>query len=253
MPLPRSIRTKALARALETYVTNENLRRILEGHYRLADQTAPTDRLGRFAGYTHGIPVRAQYGRLGRKLAGHFGLSKKHYSSGLPSELLVEFEEAPDSDPKHDWYWRLSRPIALALESLRWVKRRPLPTALRPEPIDPVFGDSQALSEEGRQRLVQLSQAERSPANRRLVLLSRGGMPYHCDACGMNFASAYGPDFGKIIHVHHLIAIGRGTQKPTPKGFALLCPNCHAVAHHGRPLTPRSVASVRHHFRKGTR
>ncbi|EPB7178968.1 TPA: HNH endonuclease [Pseudomonas aeruginosa] len=66
-----------------------------------------------------------------------------------------------------------------------------------------------------------------------------------CEACGFDFAEAYGPAGYRIIDVHHIKPIH--TLKPGEKTklaeLALLCANCHRVIHSKR--TWLSVEQVR--------
>lgn len=57
----------------------------------------------------------------------------------------------------------------------------------------------------------------------------------------------YGPEFAGFIHVHHLrplSGIGGGYVVDPVEDLRPVCPNCHAVIHHGGRL--RSIEEVRH-------
>lgn len=104
-------------------------------------------------------------------------------------------------------------------------------------PVDP------QLDAEGRKLLLQHVVGERSRKNRDFVLASRE-KPYACDVCGFQFAAGYGSSFGDYIEVHHLKPVSQGLQSPKLKDFALLCANCHAVAHWKCSGAPRSVQEL---------
>lgn len=247
MPLPRRVSARSLDKALEELASSAKMRHLLARHYRLKDQIAPTDRLGALVGYRSGGPVHGQYGKLGTRLASRFAVKPEEgWPSGYSSELVIDFQEADASDSTHDWYWRLSAPIAGSLERLGWVKPKRLKRTPEQKSIglpDPVLGDP-FLDPEGRKKLKRIMTAERSPGNRRAVLL-RHKSPYRCEACGMDFASRYGAEFGRVIEVHHQKALARGVQTPRPSDFLLLCPNCHVVAHYARALRPRPLRLLR--------
>jgi hypothetical protein len=107
-------------------------------------------------------------------------------------------------------------------------------------PPDEDFDDDDSLDEEGRRRMVQNMRAERNARNRARVL-ERRSRPYRCDACKLSFGERYGDDFIELIHVHHKFPNSLGPRTPKVTDFALLCPNCHALAHWKRPLRPRAI------------
>jgi hypothetical protein len=100
------------------------------------------------------------------------------------------------------------------------------------------------LSAEGRRRVVEHVLSERNRRNRMLVLRART-RPYSCDACGLDFGSQYGDLFADLIEVHHLKPVSHGERTPKLKDFALLCANCHAVAHWRTGGQPRSLRELR--------
>ncbi len=67
-----------------------------------------------------------------------------------------------------------------------------------------------------------------------------------CGACGMDFGAVYGPEIGGYIHVHHLrplSEIGTAYVVDPVRDLRPVCPNCHAVIHHGGSL--RSIDDVK--------
>lgn len=85
---------------------------------------------------------------------------------------------------------------------------------------------------------------ERKAGNRYLVL-SRRPRPFTCEACAFSFGTEYGHKFADYIQVHHLNPVSGGARAPRHRDFALLCANCHAMAHWRMKRRPRSVAELR--------
>lgn len=102
----------------------------------------------------------------------------------------------------------------------------------------------EALNPEGRRKLYAHQVAERSKANRTMVLKAKT-RPYRCEACGFAFGESYGAKFEDYIEVHHLVPVGKGSRKPKVNDFVLLCANCHAVAHWRSPLAPMTPRQIR--------
>lgn len=101
---------------------------------------------------------------------------------------------------------------------------------------------------EGLRRTVVVNVAERS-ASARIACLATHGTS--CAACGMNFESSYGSQFAGYMHVHHLHPISGAKQESqvNPQtDLVPICPNCHAVVHHGGEV--RSVEEVQELFRQ---
>lgn len=86
---------------------------------------------------------------------------------------------------------------------------------------------------------------EQDPDARRLCLAFHGTS---CAACGFSFEVSYGQIGSGAIDVHHLVPpalLGPDYELDPVADLIPLCPNCHAVAHHG-VRSPRSVAELRH-------
>lgn len=83
---------------------------------------------------------------------------------------------------------------------------------------------------EGRKRMRQSIEYERSPRNRAQALKLHGTA---CLACGFDFNTVYGADYAaSYIEVHHVTSITQGVVTPNPaKDLAPLCSNCHSMAH----------------------
>jgi hypothetical protein len=66
-----------------------------------------------------------------------------------------------------------------------------------------------------------------------------------CVICRFDFGAKYGPEFAGFIHVHHLrllSEVGREYVVDPVTDLCPVCPNCHAVIHHGGRL--RSIEEV---------
>ncbi|MBS1723124.1 MAG: HNH endonuclease [Armatimonadetes bacterium] len=84
---------------------------------------------------------------------------------------------------------------------------------------------------EGALRVVTVTSYERSSKARAECLRHYG---HRCSVCDMDFASRYGQEAARIMHVHHLIPLGqlRSEYVVDPiKDLRPVCPNCHAVIH----------------------
>lgn len=101
-------------------------------------------------------------------------------------------------------------------------------------------------------RSIQIVNAyERNERNRRAVLQRLG---YRCQACDVLLEESYGQIAKGYAHVHHtkpISTVGDAYVPNLEEDFAVLCPNCHAIAHRRSP--PLTVAQVRAAFRKGGR
>lgn len=75
---------------------------------------------------------------------------------------------------------------------------------------------------------------ERSRAARRACIKAHGAT---CAICGFDFAKAYGPQFGGIIQVHHVVPLHQMAAEHVVdpvRDLMPVCPNCH-VALHAKP------------------
>jgi len=101
-----------------------------------------------------------------------------------------------------------------------------------------------SLDPEGKAALHRHLVFERSRNNRAKVLRAHR-IPYSCEACGFDFGKTYGPDFSTYIQVHHKKMVSRGEYVPRVEDFALLCANCHVIAHWKMATKPLSVEQIR--------
>jgi 5-methylcytosine-specific restriction protein A len=58
-----------------------------------------------------------------------------------------------------------------------------------------------------------------------------------CEACGFDFAAAYGELGDGFIECHHLLALASGDERVTTTAdLALVCSNCHRMIHRAQPM-----------------
>jgi 5-methylcytosine-specific restriction enzyme A len=113
---------------------------------------------------------------------------------------------------------------------------------IAPTPVD----DEDEAREEGRllyrrhrtferdRRLVERKKAAALAAHGRLA----------CEVCGFDFEAAYGSAGSGYIECHHLLPLHEaGRRRNRLSDLALLCANCHRVAHRVRPWP--SIAELR--------
>jgi hypothetical protein len=96
---------------------------------------------------------------------------------------------------------------------------------------------------EGATLRVSVNAYERS---REAVLECKTRRGTTCLVCGFDFGAVYGAEFAGFIHVHHLRPlsdIGDKYKVDPVADLCPVCPNCHAVIHHGGRL--RSVEEVK--------
>lgn len=97
------------------------------------------------------------------------------------------------------------------------------------------FSDRNTAFSEGRRFETTQIRIERNSRLRAACLEKHG---WACVVCKVNFVERYG-DMGKgVIHVHHLDPISQavGTRSVTVDDVRPVCPNCHAMLHHRRPI-----------------
>jgi 5-methylcytosine-specific restriction protein A len=101
---------------------------------------------------------------------------------------------------------------------------------------------------EGLRSTVAVNRAERSAAARLACIELHGTA---CSVCGIEFGEAYGPEFGGLVHVHHLTPLAGRTElrQVDPRtDLCPVCPNCHAAIHHGG--ANRSLDDVRRSLKR---
>ena len=96
---------------------------------------------------------------------------------------------------------------------------------------------------EGSTRQVSVNAYERSHG---AVLECKAAHGTKCLICSFDFEAVYGSEFAGFIHVHHIRPLSEigGEYVVNPVAdLCPVCPNCHAVIHHGGRL--RSIDEVR--------
>lgn len=105
---------------------------------------------------------------------------------------------------------------------------------------------------EERRRLRLHERIERVAADPKKI---KGLKGFVCEACSFNFEQTYG-DLGKeYIEAHHLVPIstlevGKSRKIDMVKDFAVLCANCHRMAH--RLPDPSDISALKAALRKTT-
>jgi len=92
---------------------------------------------------------------------------------------------------------------------------------------------------EGRERLHMHKARERSAAvvkQAKEIFLQKHGK-FFCQACGFDFAEAYGSVGTGFIEAHHTIPVSQLKEGSSTKvtNIALVCANCHRMLHRRRP------------------
>lgn len=89
---------------------------------------------------------------------------------------------------------------------------------------------------EGATRRLSVNAYER---NREAVQRCKAIHGTACAVCGVDFAERYGAEFAGFIHVHHLRPLSEIDSEymvDPETDLRPVCPNCHAVIHHGGKL-----------------
>jgi 5-methylcytosine-specific restriction protein A len=98
---------------------------------------------------------------------------------------------------------------------------------------------------EGAIRQIQVNAYERDSRARRACIEHYG---CSCVVCDISFATAYGPAFAGIVHVHHLRPLSEigGDYIVDPiRDLRPVCPNCHAAIHSTNPpITPDELQAI---------
>ncbi len=101
---------------------------------------------------------------------------------------------------------------------------------------------------EGATKRITVNAYERSREAVKQCKLTHGTV---CTVCRFDFGSVYGAEFAGFIHVHHLrplSEIGDEYMVDPSADLCPVCPNCHAVIHHGGRL--RSIEELQQLLRQ---
>lgn len=85
-------------------------------------------------------------------------------------------------------------------------------------------------------RLHRVRERNRSLAGRKKVTVKKSTGRLACEVCGFEFEKTYGSLGTDYIEAHHLLPLSKaGVTKTKLTDLALLCSNCHRMAHRGDP------------------
>ncbi len=159
--------------------------------------------------------------------------------------VRFKFENFDDFSDK-DYYFRDDDPNLLNHRYVFLNKRepflfestsQPLSEASTPSVIDnnpESISDPNNLIPEGAKSRVTVNRYERNQEARLQCIKAKGCT---CTVCGMNFEEVYGPIGKDFIHVHHIVPIseiGQSYEVNPVTDLVPVCPNCHAMLHHGK-------------------
>jgi hypothetical protein len=92
---------------------------------------------------------------------------------------------------------------------------------------------------------------ERSRTNRTLAIAASRPL-YTCIVCDFNFEAAFGLAGRGFIEVHHTKPVSHSARVPKAGDLAVLCSNCHSIAHWRQGSQPLSVSQLCDLWRKGS-
>lgn len=161
---------------------------------------------------------------------------------GLEERLFTRSEEElRPGRPEPDWLEvhreRKRKHVTLQLLWLEYKAANPAGAdRLGPLPAEPVEDEEEC--EEG--RLVFRSHRARERAGSLVTRKRQQALAAHgklaCEVCGFNFAETYGEVGQGFAEVHHVVALSEtGVTQTRLKDLAVLCSNCHRMAHRRRP------------------
>lgn len=112
------------------------------------------------------------------------------------------------------------------------------------EPFDLDVQVDSLTATEGQRRLVLGVQRERNQTLRRKKKEQAASLD--CEVCGFSFGRAYGAPFQDYCEVHHLSPLSalESITKTRTEDLAILCANCHRVAHLRNP--PYTLDQIRY-------
>jgi len=160
-------------------------------------------------------------GRLGRR-------RKNHAMNGISPTLWLQDDRGGQEVANALWGHA-------GVQNLAELPRRGLPY-LPEEIAEP------SLYVEGACKRVSVNAYERDDRARRCCIEHYGTK---CCVCGFDFGTVYGDEFAGFIHIHHrrpLSEVGGEYEVDPVEDLRPVCPNCHAVVHHGDHL--RDISEV---------
>ncbi|EAQ29959.1 HNH endonuclease [Erythrobacter sp. NAP1] len=144
------------------------------------------------------------------------------------------------------WYKFVKDPVALKLEADRIRKAVEKADV---ESLAALPNEDEVEGEEGGvvMRLHKRYERDRSLSRKKIVSAKKAGS-VECEVCEFDFEAAFGELGDGFIEVHHLKPVhtlGKGS-KTRLKDLALLCANCHRMAHRKRiPLSLDELRAAR--------
>ncbi len=208
-------------------VVTDSQSQMLRYHYNAPSRTVTATQMAEAVGFGHYSIANSQYGRLGRLVGDELEYNPMKERLGT----LVTFEKRNEV-----WHWVMRPQVAEALERLGWIGTVPAPLLTEATKLAVPLVEG-AVSQEW------VTVYERNPEARRQCIAAHGSS---CCVCGFNFGAVYGAEFAGFIHVHHRHPVSEagGEYAVHPiEDLRPVCPNCHAVIHHGGDL--RGINEVR--------
>jgi len=186
---------------------------------------ATAQQLSVVLGYEGFPPVNALIGKLGKRIAQHFNLSKDDIKTEFSGwwQLIANGKET-----ENGFTWSLKDNLFDALVELNLLQEYEL--NLFPETLSPI----EELSE-GKKKTITVNAYERNSVARKMCISHYGAI---CSVCDMNFEKTYGEIGRGFIHVHHLFELSslKDEYKVKPiEDLRPVCPNCHAMLHQKKP------------------
>ena len=110
--------------------------------------------------------------------------------------------------------------------------------AATPEAFPSTTEEDEDEADEGRQLFRRHRRRERDPTlvAKKKAAVRNAGRALTCEVCGFDFEKTYGPLGQGYIECHHLVPLSEsGATRTRLSDLALLCSNCHRMAHRRRP------------------
>ncbi|WP_019029027.1 HNH endonuclease [Colwellia piezophila] len=176
-------------------------------------------------GYNGFQPVNAVIGKLGKRIALHFGYAKDDIRTEYSGwwQMVANGKYSEDN-----FVWSLKNNFFDALVELDLLQTND--SFIFPE----VISENDTLTE-GSKKTVTVNAYERSPLARKLCIKHHG---ISCSVCDFDFSEKYGKLGEGFIHVHHLLQLSviQTEYIVDPiKDLRPVCPNCHAMLHKTKP------------------
>lgn len=203
----------------------------------IIDQSTAWGRYGRALG----ADTEAEWKR---QAAAVLANSHKTYQGKMLAIELIDFRPFPVA----------VQPSFVGLTDKGWSDKKEVATSVTKQLLGylqaPTLGEFKLPEEvdatgliEGAVKTVTVNAYERSRKARDRCIEVHGA---RCAACDLDFGLTYGPEFVGFIHIHHrrpLSEVQAEYEVDPVHDLQPVCPNCHAIIHHGGKL--RTVEDVR--------